>query len=813
MAESANVEVVISAFTSAAKEAVESVGDELNNLSADAQPAQSAMDEVADEMDDATTSAAANQAALDEVASEAASAAVANQALQSSVDEAGDEMSSSAARAGILSGAYSRLSFSAGNATFSTGALSAALTASLIPALLTTSTILFPLAATLGVVAAGALSLAGAFGVLVGTGVVTHMEELKAAVADVKGPIMDAIAPLGEVLGPLLVEAVRALPELVRNIVAAIGPLDEFRSTLVELGGMAMDVIPSMVGAMFDLARIALPVFQDLVSYIQGQGTGAFQMLMDVTRETGPLFLDLASAVAGLVPELMEVGTIVANLILPPLSNAIGVIDRALSWFLDLSDGVKRLGIAGAITAPAILSVASALGSLLGPVGLAAAAVAAFAAAYRSNFMGIQDITNSVIGDVVSWLSQFSDEAQAYLDAITGAVDSFAAGFSDGFSSMDGPAGALAKNLQGLAGDVTDLANTFASTLQPLAMRVIDTFSQQGDQFRALGQTFTQITNGIVTAIRGIVSVVQFVFKNYTAQVLEGMVGLYETHFGTIMTEVNQTLQALMGYFQVFVGAANGIWSKWGDEITAVAKFVFDILSATILNALDSLITVLLVVLDLIQGDFGSAWEKLAALFERVTGRIMDVITGWGIVDAIKGAFSAVIQTGIDWAKGFLDVILNAVATVTAVLDKMSNTIYNVFATMFNALLELGSGAFEGIINLVIDGVNTVISKANDAIEEANKLPGINFSELSSIGSVNFDTRQLQLDKRETDMAALRQKRREQLDVLLDFDVSGDGPLADFVDQSAEAKVQGQETQNERVIRRQNIGGGPVGTR
>jgi len=92
MAETANVEILINAFTDAAEEALDDVSDQLLDLSVSGQPAQSIMDEVADELDDATTSAVAMGAAFEAADGKVNGLTAAMALLANRADEAGDEI-------------------------------------------------------------------------------------------------------------------------------------------------------------------------------------------------------------------------------------------------------------------------------------------------------------------------------------------------------------------------------------------------------------------------------------------------------------------------------------------------------------------------------------------------------------------------------------------------------------------------------------------------------------------------------------------------------------------------------------------------
>lgn len=812
MAERETVEVVIQAMTEAAEQAIDEVGDQFAEMAADAQPAQAAADEVADELDDVTSSGAVAQEAVEEVGNEAAQAAVANNRLADQVEKAGDKMSTTAAQAGVLSAATGRVSSAAGGASVSMGALNSMMTLSLIPSVLTLSTIMAPLAAVLGTVAAGALSLAGAFGVVVGVGAVTHMEELKEAFAEARREIEEIIEPLGEVFGPLLVDAVEALPDLLQNMVDAIGPLDQFAKELERLGGVAADVLPGIVAGMFELATVALPVFRDFVNFLVGRGGPALEEMRSVTERLAPQLSSLGSALLEMAPTLLEFGTNVAELVLPAVTDMIGLMDDAMQTVLNLDPAFRDLALAATITAPAIFSVAGSIGALLGPVGVAAAAVAAFAAAYRSNFMGIQDATNQVLGVVIERLQILAEKLQPVAQHAMDLASTITNDLASGVGDVNGPMGELTDNVEGLAGQYLGLGKSIASTIIPLFQRVSKVLANNRENFAQLGRNVTRIINGAVEVFRGYVSVVQFVFDNFISQVLRGAVRLFETHFGEIFSEVNSITSKLLEVASGFAAEFNRIWNKWGDEVMAVARFVGDVLSAGIVTNMDILLTTIQVILDLIQGDWKEAWNAVVGLFKRTSERIMTILNEWGITDLMRGIFDDLVQTTMDGWRAFKDLVKEGLATGVAIIDSARNRIFNIFAELWNSVSSATIGAFENIVNTVVDGLNKVIEKANDAIRAANKVSPKNFDTVSQIEQAELDTQAFTAERRTTDIGTLQERRREDLEVLLNFDVEGSDPLSRFVDESASATVQNAEDSNRRQMRRQNIGSGGTST-
>jgi hypothetical protein len=311
------------------------------------------------------------------------------QILQNRADEAGDEIGQAGRRAGTTSGLFSTLSFTSGGLSSSfvslgttAGIATVGITALTAGATALAST-LFPLAAVLGTVVGGVFSLVAAFGAVVGTGIlafgeqrgeqnrerleqineqISRLEELKTTeegltesqaerldtlkeekdelsdltgimggLKDVMSDVVEEIKPIitefGEQFIPLVEDAIDALPDLIRNIFAAMGGMEEFVGALRNLGRIAFNTIPSLVGMLFDLARRALPVFLDHVRWLRNNGGDIFRGMLRVTQRLAPFFMDLINAFIEATPEITKLGSVVLEKLIPAFVGFIETIE------------------------------------------------------------------------------------------------------------------------------------------------------------------------------------------------------------------------------------------------------------------------------------------------------------------------------------------------------------------------------------------------------------------------------------------------------------------------------------------------------
>jgi hypothetical protein len=268
------------------------------------------------------------------------------QVMQGRLDEAAEESRDLAASSTAASGGLLAMATTSSRTNFSLLALSASLTGSVLPAIGLVTGAVLALTSALAATAAAVLSVLGAFGLFIGAGVVTHLEELKQAFQDVAPRIKSALRPLGDVFGPLLEDAIRALPELTRRIVDAVGGVQQFESALRGFGRVLMQTIPPLVGAVANFARAVLPAFRRVTSYLNGSGSAVFNQLrrtfMSISDELG-MFL---GAVVRALPPLLKLGGTLAKGLLPILAllaEVIGFVAKGINGWITIFGMVAQV--------------------------------------------------------------------------------------------------------------------------------------------------------------------------------------------------------------------------------------------------------------------------------------------------------------------------------------------------------------------------------------------------------------------------------------------------------------------------------------
>jgi hypothetical protein len=376
MPEIGGVTIEVSAEVADALGGVKAVREELNEVDGDALAAAAALQQgerSLDELGEEGVEVASQLKVLEAAANDA----------QDSTEELGDAANSTAASMSVLGASTNAAVIDLGifNVTITAGTLAAL---SLLLAALSAVTVAF-----IGLGAA-VLSVFGAFGLLLGAGLIGNLERIQRTLQLNARAIEDAFEPLAEIFGPLIEDAILQLDELIDKIVESVGGTEQFQGALRSFGSVLMDVIPALTGLMFDIARNALPALRRVIRFFLQNGDQIFQGIVETTQKLLPRIVELSFAVAALLPELIDTGIAVADLVLPALTIAIGVLTVVLKLFNVLPDSVQTftVGLAALVTltnvslipalfraAGALVAVGQAALTALGPVGALLAAL------------------------------------------------------------------------------------------------------------------------------------------------------------------------------------------------------------------------------------------------------------------------------------------------------------------------------------------------------------------------------------------------------------------------------------------------------
>lgn len=549
-------------------------------------------DEVGDEAEGAAAKTTLFSYSLSGLADEAKDAIIPTALLQSRIDELGDEETETSLRTGMLSSAFGSLSLSSSGASMSVGFLSSSLiglTAVIGGALAVAA----PLAVTLGAVAAGAGALGLAFGTIIGSGIVAWGKGFQKAIKRVGKQIKVLVADFGQQFVPLLKDAVNALPGLVKNILKAIGPLDAFKKELRRLGGIALKVIPQLVGGIFDLARTALPIFRKFIGFLSKNGTPTFNLLQKVVARTWPHFKQLIGAVGSVLPPFLRFGTTLAEIVVPALSALIAGLGPVFKT-------LNKVAVAVRDAIPGFVRLGKKVGTKT-----------------VNEFRKLKTFTTGTL------------------------LPSLKASFNQILKNAR-------SNLNPLGKELKKTKVAFRNQFVLPARNAKTEFSKNLGQIKTEGkQTFA--------TLRSIISRVSKVFQQNFGRRVRKMSALWSQHMtgpDGILTNARTAFNALWSnIIKPILDLIQAGWKLFGDDLIRILRGTLGTLATIAEQLMDTILTAINIGLDLISGDWEGAWDSLAGYVERTIGRIDDWLRGSAkqmlsgaagvIVKAFKSAWNA----------------------------------------------------------------------------------------------------------------------------------------------------------------------------
>jgi hypothetical protein len=598
---------------------------------------------------------------LSDLGGEAIQTAALLGALAAQTDETSDEMNELDRATSRATRSTTALSVATGigGLTTSVTTMGSAIVTVAVPALVGMTAIMTSLLATASALAAVVGSVVGAFTLLLGAGAVTHIQELKTAFGDAVSEIKALLQPLGEVFGPVLVQAVQALPQLVSNVLDAIGPVQQFRDVLVDFGNLAMQVIPAVAGVMFDLARAALPALRQVVQFLTQNGPGAFDAIMSTAQDLRPALMDLIDAIVGIAPTLLSVGTAIATIVIPLVADLVSALDDLLSMARD--------------------------------AGMA--------------------------------------------------FGQFVRSISSGKRQIDG-----------VRRVIRALQNPFTAIV---------------DVVRMLGQAWERDFAGIATTANTTVSQLATIF--------------------------NANLKPMLNALAAF-------WRTWGDEIEAVLEFVASIVSTMLVQSIDSAVTAVTALLQLLSGDIDGALSTIRGLFERSFGRVTALFDRWasGLVNSIVTMFTQTLP----------NVALSGLAHLLAIFEAEFNRIKNTVTGILAGMQNVIANVLDQVTDAAIRAINDFLRGIDELAQNVEGVIGRNIADIGRLGGVAGNQFRpeggFQGTSSPTNVNRLAERRKRTIEVQISGGEKLETEVRDISEETADRKLDEQKRQEKRNTGRNN---------
>lgn len=414
-----------------------------------------------------------------------------------------------------------------------------------------------------------------------------------------------------------------------------------------------------------NLGEALMPIVEKVIDVL-GQWAEKLDSLSPAQMDTIAKIGMVAAAVG---PILLIVGKLVG--VLGSVMTVMGTVSGAI--------GVLQTGAAA--STPAIGGLASVFGVLKGPVGIALAAVAAFAAAailvyknwdkisawLKSTWQSISDFGKATWGGISDFfintgnhIAEFFagiwESISATITSVWGHISDFFIGIWDGITST------------------ATAAWTGITTFLTTIWTGISNF------FATIWDGIKMIFTGAFLAIKFVVETAMTIIITIIRVPLELIKWLFETIWGAIGDTV-------MGYLNTIKSAITTAW----NAITSVTTTIWNAIKSVVMTVWDAIKSAVTTAVNAVKSVVTTVWNAIKS----VTTTVWNAVSG--VVLAVWERLKNGVTKAINAVKSVIDTVWNAIKTVTT--------------TIWNAIVTVVTGVWEKIKTAVSTAINAVKEK------------------------------------------------------------------------------------------------------
>lgn len=575
----------------------------------------------------------------------------------------------------------------------------------------------------------------------------TKVEELKASFETMGTSIQEAASKANANLPVFLrffnEPGTSGPPPLIANLTAALTGLAAFKFASITAGllglgpaGAAAAIGIGLFTAAFqgdwfgirdDVIEVVETIrtkFQELISiFSQGFGGGQISSTSDQLRGTADPIEQLAFKMGEAAKKIIEDVGKIGPAFIQLQTDLNSIFSGEGTFFSKLTEGAQAISDAfgenssvmlaltafttfmGVTFAPLLAPAVTALGTLLGPIGLAALAIVGLGIAWENNIGGIRTFTEQNFPAIASVITTAIDDISVAFKHLFNAIGSLFGGdfgdsatsLSKGFESLGGGLGKAVGGVGKIAGDL---------------LAQIDV---------------AKITAGITATI---VTVIKSAFDGVTSFLVEGLAALTKGGEGGSALEniVSALTQAVLGAVAgIFIGLynfltveniVNGIKNMGSLTISilqGIKQAVFGIFKG-IASTVDQLFgTELTPQIEAISATIDKAWEGVRGVFNSIISSIRQVFLGeLKAVQGPQGPFEGFQLAGRD---------MLAIGPLVETLEKLKTFIQNIMDTIqeFFQGIKWSLGIYLTGISIVatsLPGIVDLFSQELDKIKE-----------------------------------------------------------------------------------------------
>lgn len=275
----------------------------------------------------------------------------------------------------------------------------------------------------------------------------------------------------------------------------------------------------------------------------------------------------------------------------------------------------------------------------------------------------------------------------------------------------------MMENAGAAAGDFARTSDGLANQQRILDAQMDNLKATVGEALLPVMLAFTSTLNNIVQAvlppltnfIRDQVVPVMSSFGEVFGRVQEWFVSFnssLDTNVNTPLSYfqkwINTNMPLIQTLFERVLGAIQGFWNLFGEDILHVVNNTFTVISTVIGTVLATIGDTITLFLQLITGDWEGAWETFKGIFVRIWETIKTVVTTQ--LDSLRTIFS-----NLDWGK-VGETLINAVLSgIQAAWSGLTGWVTTSLQNLWNSITGVDwAGAGKSIVEKTKTGAQSV---------------------------------------------------------------------------------------------------------
>ncbi|UXR72362.1 phage tail tape measure protein [Staphylococcus sp. IVB6240] len=409
--------------------------------------------------------------------------------------------------------------------------------------------------------------------------------------------------------------------------------------------------------------------------------------------KTGVVGLGIFAAALG--PLILTTGAFTAA-----LGSIMTTIGPVMTGITKAGGVMNFLGTKAPFAAKGLTLVGGAFKFMLGPVGLAIAAIVAigtaFVIAYKKSET-FRNIVHAVIDPVIDGFKKLWDVAKEVFNALKNLFSGNTLPTVDLLSKIMPKAAAIkvTTTLMQIRQAFIDAFNAIWKFVQDIGRKLVQFWNKNGD---TIVQALINVWDTIVTVFTEV--------KNFLWPILQELGGVVKTVF------MNVIVPAVKIGMQIIWGVMKFLWPL----IKTLIVDTWNNIKGIINGALDVILGIVKIFSGIFTGQWGKVWEDVKQVFSGALTLIWNLVQLWFIGKILK-----VVKIFGGFFKGVISKAFNGVKSI---IETVLKFIWSIISSIFKRILSITKSIFNGIwtfIKFVWNGIKNAISNAVKFIFNAVK--------------------------------------------------------------------------------------------